>query len=179
MSRTHDGERNRPFKRGVVKEVDAATARVKVTFADEDGNESHWLQVGQPAAGGNKVYMMPDVGSQVHCLLDWDGEDGVVLSAAYSEADPPPTSDGDSIHIKTSGGLEIIVGKGSSNVTIRNANDVHVEANGEIRLKAPKVVLEADEVHLGGEGGQQVHRKGDLDSGGDAAEGSATKVYAV
>lgn len=42
-----------------------------------------------------------------------------------------------------------------------------------------KIVLEAPEVHLGAEGGQLVHRKGDVDSDGDAAVGSATKVYAV
>ena len=42
-----------------------------------------------------------------------------------------------------------------------------------------KIVLEAPEVHLGAEGGQLVHRKGDVDSAGDAAVGSATKVYAV
>lgn len=42
-----------------------------------------------------------------------------------------------------------------------------------------KIILESPEVHLGAEGGQLVHRKGDEDSDGDAAVGSATKVFAV
>lgn len=55
---------------------------------------------------------------------------------------------------------------------------VRIVANAEIRLVAPKIVLEG-EIHLGGDGGQLVHRKGDLDSDGDAAVGSASKVYAL
>ncbi|WP_164919712.1 phage baseplate assembly protein domain-containing protein [Hansschlegelia zhihuaiae] len=45
-------------------------------------------------------------------------------------------------------------------------------------IAAPVIVLEGT-VHLGGEGGQQVHRKGDMDSDGDTAVDSATKVYAL
>lgn len=49
---------------------------------------------------------------------------------------------------------------------------MHVKASA-------KIILEAPEVHLGGEGGQLVHRLGDVDTAGDAAVGSATKVFAV
>lgn len=48
----------------------------------------------------------------------------------------------------------------------------------EVRIVAPKIVLEGT-VHLGGDGGKLVHRKDDVDSDGDAAVGSASKVYAV
>lgn len=48
----------------------------------------------------------------------------------------------------------------------------------EVRIVAPKIVLEG-EVHLGGDGGELVHRKGDVDSDGDTAVGSAAKVYAL
>ena len=170
MRRVYTSEKNSPFKRGIVKEVDPARGRAKVVFADEDGNVSFWLNVNQPAAAGNKAYWMPDVGAQVNCLVDWDGEDGAILGALYSESDPPPTSDGDAIHIRTSSGMEIIVSKGGGTLTVRNAQ--------EVRIQATKIVLEG-EVHLGGDGGQLVHRKGDVDSDGDAAVGSASKVYAV
>jgi phage baseplate assembly protein V len=170
MRRVYTSEKNRPFKRGIVKEIDPARARVRVEFADEDGNVSFWLNVNQPAAAGNKAYWMPDVGAQVNCLMDWDGEDGCVLGALYSEADAPPTTDGDAIHIRTSAGMEIIISKGGGTLTVRNAQ--------EVLIQAAKIVLDG-EVHLGGDGGQLVHRKGDVDSDGDAAVGSASKVYAV
>lgn len=169
-SRVHTSEKNRPYKRGIVKEVDAARGRARVEFSDEDGNVSFWLSVNQPAAAGNKAYWMPDVGAQVNCLLDWDGEDGCILGSLYSDADTPPTSDGDSIHIRTSSGMEIVISKGGGTLTVRNAQ--------EVRIQAAKIVLEG-EVHLGGEGGALVHRKGDVDSAGDAAVGSASKVYAL
>ena len=170
MRRVYTSEKNSPFKRGIVKEVDAARARAKVQFADEDGNVSFWLNVNQPAAAGNKAYWMPDVGAQVNCLVDWDGEDGAILGALYSQADPPPATDGDAIHIRTASGMEIVISKGGGTLTVRNAR--------EVRIQAEKIVLEG-EVHLGGDGGQLVHRKGDVDSGGDIATGSASKVYAV
>ncbi len=50
-------------------------------------------------------------------------------------------------------------------------------SGGKVHIKSGTIVLEGD-VHLGGEGGQLVHRKGDADSSGDLAVGSATKVYA-
>lgn len=49
---------------------------------------------------------------------------------------------------------------------------------GKIVIEGDKVTLYG-EIHLGGEGGQKVHRKGDTDSDGDTAVGSASKVYAV
>ena len=177
-SRVYTSEKNRPFKRGIVKEIDPARGRARVEFQDEDGNISFWLNVNQQAAAANKSYWMPDVGAQVNCLLDWDGEDGCIIGSLYSQADPPPTSDGDAIHIRTAAGLEVIVSKGGGDITVRNARNVRVQATGEVRISAPKIVLEG-EVHLGGDDGQLVHRKGDVDSDGDAAVGSASKVYAV
>ena len=50
---------------------------------------------------------------------------------------------------------------------------------------AGKIVIEGDkvtiygEVHLGGDGGALLHRKGDADSDGDTAVGSSSKVYAI
>lgn len=54
----------------------------------------------------------------------------------------------------------------------------HMKSPGKIVLEAPEIVLKGN-VHLGDEGGALVHRKGDVDSDGDAAVGSASKVYAV
>lgn len=51
--------------------------------------------------------------------------------------------------------------------------------SGQIaRLTAPRFVQDAV-VDLGGEGGQLLHRKGDIDSDGDAAVTSASRVRAI
>lgn len=55
---------------------------------------------------------------------------------------------------------------------------ISIISGGTITITGTKIILNG-EVHLGGEGGQLVHRKNDVDSGGDTATGSATKVYAV
>jgi len=168
--RVHDSGKNSPFKRGLVEKVDPAKARAKVKFADEDGNISFWLNINGSGSGKNKSYNMPDIGSQVNCLIDWDGEDGTVLGSPFSEADKPPTSNGDTVHLKSESGTDIIFNKKTGDIDIKGANIV--------KIQAVKIILEGD-VHLGGEGGQLVHRKGDADNMGDIAEGSATKVYAV
>jgi len=168
--RVHDSGKNSPYKRGIVEKVDPAKVRAKVKFADEDGNISFWLNINSAGSGKNKSYNMPDVGSQVNCMVDWDGEDGTVIGTFFSEVDQPPTGDGDTIHVKTEVGGEFIINKKTGDVDIKGANIV--------KIQAVKIVLEG-EVHLGAEGGQLVHRKGDADNMGDIAEGSATKVYAA
>lgn len=133
--RIHDSGKNSPYKRGLIKEVDAAKARAKVTFADEGGNVSFWLNVNQAGTGANKSYSMPDVGSQVNCLVDWDGEDGTILGAAFSEADKPPTSDGDTMHVRTEAGTDIIINKKTGAMSIKGASDIVIEA-GTLTVKA-------------------------------------------
>ncbi|ACL57416.1 phage baseplate assembly protein domain-containing protein [Methylobacterium nodulans] len=58
----------------------------------------------------------------------------------------------------------------------QNIRVVHSKA---VHIVAPEIVLEGT-VYLGGKSGAKlVHRKDDLDSDGDIAVGSASKVYAV
>lgn len=78
------------YKRGIVEEVDAATARVRVQFLEEQGLVSGWLEVLQGSACGDQDYCIPGVGNQVAVLLDENEEAGCVLGAIYSQADVPP-----------------------------------------------------------------------------------------
>jgi len=114
-----DREGNSAYKRGIVLENDDANARSRVRFADEDDTVSRWLYWNMPAAGASKVYMGPDVNSQVNCLVDHNGEDGCILGACYSKADPTPTSNGKLIKAKIEGGLDIEVDKASGSMTIK------------------------------------------------------------
>lgn len=73
-------------------------------------------------------------------------------------------------------GTYTITAEGAGTMTFKS---LVIKAGGvTLTMKDNKFILDG-EVHLGDDGGQLLHRKGDLDSDGDAAVGSASKVYAV
>lgn len=147
---------------GVIEDVDAEKGLAKMI--DDGGGEGQsytsdwrpWAEVG----GGIKTWRPPTKGQQV-VMFSPSGNlaDGIIFNAAFSDQNKQPSQKGD----------EIVETIGDTTVTIRGDS---------VNIKSAKIVLEGD-VHLGGEGGQLVHRKGDVDSDGDVAVGSASKVYAL
>ena len=175
--RVTDGETSSPYKRGLVREVDAGRGRARVEFADEDGVVSFWLNVNQASVGKVSISAMPSVGSQVNCLVDWRGEDGAVIGGVHSEGDPSPLGNADEVRI-VSDGLDVTINTATGAVSVASQGAITIESAGEVRIKAATIVLEGD-VHLGGRGGAPVHRMGDADSAGDIAEEAASRVFAV
>ena len=98
-----------------------------------------------------------------------EGRGRLLLGSKYNDKDAPPFDGNDDIGLTFPGG-SVHVDRASGAITIRSS--------GTVRITAAKIVLEG-EVHLGGDGGELVHRKGDADSAGDTATGSAAKVFAV
>jgi phage baseplate assembly protein gpV len=149
---------------GRVTEVDAASARVKVTDEEAGGGEGKsittdwlpWTEIG----GAFRTWTPPSIGQQV-AVISPSGNlgQGLVLPNAFSDHFPPPSDKGD----------EHVMAVGETRITIKDS---------EIRFASPKIVFEGD-THLGGEGGEPVHRRGDKDSDGDAAVEHASKVWAV
>lgn len=90
MARYESGEKNHPYRRGLVTEVDHDKRRVRVRFADEDANDSYWLRI--PTRGGMANVEVDDyaTGEMVDCLVDWDGEDGIVIGGSFNDKDVPP-----------------------------------------------------------------------------------------
>lgn len=117
-----ENEKNSPYKRGTV--IERKPGFVKVQFDDEDGDVSNWISVGQGGGGTNKIFAMPDIGTQVSCVMDWDGEDGTVIGAIYEA----PTGNLDDIHMSFASGVTLILGKGSGDVSVTGANNVSIEA---------------------------------------------------
>ena len=171
--RVYTSEKNRPYKRGIVKEVDPKRARARVEFEDEDGNISFWLNVNQMAASKRKSYWMPDVGSQVNCLVDWDGEDGCILGALYSEADPPPVIDPDKVHQVFEDGAVIEYDQKSHILTAR------LPGGSKADIEATTVVIKSDDINLGGLGGKPVARISDQTSDGATIVTGSSVVKAV
>ena len=66
---------------------------VKVKFDDADSMGSYNLAVVMPFTLDDKACWYLTKGTQVACLMDENSEEGVVLGAIYSEADPVPIND--------------------------------------------------------------------------------------
>lgn len=97
-------QHNAQFKSGVVMLLDAPKRRVRVKFEDEDGVQTFWLRVLSRGSKGMRQTHMPAIGEQVACLVDWRGEDGVIIGSVYSDADPSPTKADDVDHVTYSDG---------------------------------------------------------------------------
>jgi hypothetical protein len=164
--RIEELERRTEFREwwGKISDVDAkkGLARVQLDVDDKSGKPflSPWVPWKEVAMGPIKTHFPPGKGEQVR-LESHSGDitDAMIDFSAPSNQNARP-------HDKEAEGVIQI---GDTRLLI---------TGGEIRLKSGKIILDG-ETHLGGEGGQLVHRKGDIDSANDIAETSATKVYAV
>ena len=161
--RTYTSEKNSPFRRGIVTEREKG--RVKVRFDDEDEVSSFWLHVPSRGTGANKDWSMPNVGEQVGCLVDWDGEDGCVLGGLWSDKDTPPTDDPDVEHRKYESGLETIVNRKTGDITVKGANSMDIEA-ATITLKG-NVAIEGDSLTHNGKNVGDDHEHTDVKAGAD------------
>ena len=79
------------YKRGIVSKVDADTHRVRVTFPGKGDVESPWLDVAVRDAHDDDDFGLPSEGAQVACLMGENDEEGCVIGAIHSKADPPST----------------------------------------------------------------------------------------
>ena len=149
---------------GLIAEVDAekGLARVRLSTDPQTGQPylSPWIPWKEVSMGQIKTHFPPSVGEQVEVVSETgDLTDALIETSIPSNQNARP-------HDK---GGEAMIKNGSTTILI---------TDGEVRITAGKIVLEGA-THLGGDGGQLVHRKGDADSDGDTAVGSASKVYAV
>lgn len=141
---------------GKVKEVDVDKGLVRV---EDGGLLSGWMPW-HDSGGAIKTWTPPSVG-QVAVMFSPSGDiaQGIAFAGQFSNDNPAP-------HDKAA---QYVMEIGSTRII--------VEGN-KTTIKADTILFDGV-VNLGGEGGQLVHRKGDADSDGDTAVGSATRVYAV
>jgi phage baseplate assembly protein V len=159
------------LKHGVVKEVDAAGARVRVEFPGDDGMASGWLQVTSSGSGANRFYELPDTGTQVACLLDERGEGGVVIGATFSTADPPPSQSIDKTHIVWADGAEILYDRAASVLTVKTPGKVIVEAGGGVLITGDVTIKGALSASGAGQVGGSLSVSGDVNAGGSVIDG--------
>lgn len=119
------------LKFGIVTHIDESKALVRVQFTDIDAVISYWLPVLKAKTLKDKQYWMPDIGEHVVCLLDENGEEGVVLGAIYSDADSVPIVSRDKYHIKFSDGTIIEYDRTSHKLTADVKGDIDIKATGQ------------------------------------------------
>ena len=148
---------------GKVVKTDPKKGMIKVQYATgEDGKPvtTPWVPW-KTRSGDIKDWNPPSKDEQV-TIFSPSGEIGQhswADSGGFSNQNKQP-HDKDAERVITIGGTVITI------------------KDGEVRIKSDKIVLEG-KTYLGGDGGQKVHRRGDMDSDNDYAMGSASKVWAV
>ena len=87
---------------GAVTETNLADSTAKVKFLDLQGLESYWLHVVQYRTGGtSNSYWMPNIGENVVCFLDENGEAGIIVGGIYNDAAPASATGADALNITT------------------------------------------------------------------------------
>lgn len=132
------------LKFGVVSAIDPATCRVRVQYQDNESVESYWLAVLQRKSLGDRDYHMPEVGEHVACHIDAHNEEGVVLGAIYSAADPTPVQDQDKRHLAFKDGAEFEYDRNKHRLTVTMPDGqarITIGKEGYVEIQGATVVI--------------------------------------
>nr|VFK16302.1 MAG: phage baseplate assembly protein V [Candidatus Kentron sp. LFY] len=158
------------LKFGIVAETRPGAARARLP--DLDDLLTWWLPVSYRKTLRDKDMWTPDVGEHVACLLDGDFNEGVILGAIYSKADPPPVTGPDKWHVSFADGGLLEYDRETGAAILVTTGPVHVTAGGQVTAKAPRVVIDAGEVTCTGNltvEGRLTYRGGMTGAGGAGA----------
>jgi phage baseplate assembly protein V len=138
--------------------------RVKFTLPTHDDQESDWTRVAVPFGGsagsGHGHQWIPEKGDEVLVgFVNGDPKVAIVVASLYSKKQPPPTKQPDERIFKSRKGHIITISDvdGSEKIEIATQSGQKVtvdEAGKTITVKAStKVVIDAPDVELAGDGG--------------------------
>lgn len=134
---------------GEVVGVDEAAGTARVRFADAQNLVSHPCRVLTDKSLRDKSQWMPDLGEQVLCLFLAGGlEQGFVVRALYSSADPAPGKPGHIRFVRFEDGTELEYD--------RQAHKLRADVKGEIEAKAQGNITASTPQLLTLEGGQGI-----------------------
>lgn len=122
---------------GIVVARDPDKHRARVQFPDHDNMVSAWLPVGVQKSEGDCDYWLPDLNTQVACLMDENYEFGVVVCAIYSDADLPPISNPDLYYKQFKDGTVIQYDRAAHKLTANVQGTVDLTATGNITSASP------------------------------------------
>jgi len=146
---------SRIIRVGLVTQTFPERGTVRVRLADQDGEVSYELPVIVRKSQRDKDYWMPDVGEHVTCIfLPYGPEQGFVVGAFYSKADPVPVADQEVKRIEFANGAYAEHDRRTGNIRVETPGEVEVRAKGTVRIvSATQVVIMAPNVVIKAEGG--------------------------
>ena len=168
MNRTLE-ESGATFAVGIISAVNAATGWARVRLPAYDNLETAELPVLQRRTHRDKALDLPDVGEQVALILDRRGEDGVVLGAIWSEADPVPQSDGPDVDVRRyEDGTLLRYDRKAHKLTAEVRGSVDIVADGVVRvesktrleLAAPETDIQTNALSMSGYSGGKTRATG-------------------
>jgi phage baseplate assembly protein V len=114
---------------GTIASVDYGEGTCTVEIGDLVTGDLHWLA---PRAGGVRIWSPPSVDEQ--CLVacpEGDLANGLVLPGIWSDANPPPSTDPDVVHLEFPDGAIIAYNHGTHALTLS------LPAGGTLAVDAP------------------------------------------
>jgi phage baseplate assembly protein V len=122
---------------------------VRVNLPDADNVNSQELPVLYPKTLQDKAYGMPDIGEHVLCVfLPIGVEQGFVIGAIYSQADPVPVSSQDKTGIEFADGAKFEYDRAANFLTIDVPGGAQFDFAGPVTLNAPELNINAPETNL-------------------------------
>jgi phage baseplate assembly protein V len=130
------------LKYGTVSEVnDKGLVRVEW---EEDEIVSNWMGFLQPKTKDDSYWCIPDIGEFVVCLVDENGDTGVVLGSIYTTKTAPQLKGLDITAVKFKDGTEIEYDRAAHTLRLKVVGDVTIEcanatiiADGNVKVDAP------------------------------------------
>ncbi|WP_238592438.1 MULTISPECIES: phage baseplate assembly protein V [Comamonas] len=122
------------LKFGTVSASKPGFARVRLP--DADNMRTMWLPIAYPKTQNDQACWTYDNGEQVAVLMDGRGEDGVILGAVYSEADPPPTDSPDKFVIRFKDGALFEYDRATHTATLQGVQNVFIQASAKVTIDA-------------------------------------------
>lgn len=129
---------------GEISEIDPKSHKVKVIFNALDGMASDWLSVITMGAGANQFYALPDVGATCVCLMNANGDGGVVLGVVYNDKDTPPTSNGELWVKRFSNDTIISHNRQNGQIIVQTTGDVLIKSAKQVTLDTPSTIITGD-----------------------------------
>lgn len=116
---------------GIIKKVLPDKGKAIVNFPQYDDQDSYELSVLQENTLKNKHFHMPEVDEQVYVLMDDDAEDGCILGAIYSEADPPNQTEADVYAMEFEDKTAIKYDRKAHLIAVKMADETELSYDGE------------------------------------------------
>ena len=145
----------RMIRVGVVTQTFPERGTVRVRLPDQDGEVSYELPVIVRKSHRDRDYWMPDVGEHVTCIfLPYGPEQGFVVGAFYSAADPVPVAEQEVRRVEFANGTRVEHDRRTGNIRVETPGEVEVRTEGEVRIvSATRVVIQTPNMVIKGKTG--------------------------